>query len=125
MPCALAYFATRSVIRPCARNHGAITRRSAPLARRCAATSATPGCGPVANATSTPAQRVPACSARATDEVCSFAASLDEHAEAAVIGRYTYLGQSLPQHGQQRGILTEHPGLIHLGARLLDHRRNV
>ena len=49
----------------------------------------------------------------------------DEHAETVVVRGHPDLGQPLPQHRQQRGILTENPGPRHRGPRLLDHRRDV
>ena len=131
MPCAAASAATRSVIRPCARNHGAITRRSAPSALKSSAASATPGCGPVANATCAPAQRVPVAQGprhRRGSRVGGLvrrADGDDDHAEAVVVRRHPGLGQSLPHHRQQRGILAQHLGLLHRDAGVLDHRGDV
>ena len=94
MPCAAASAATRSVIRPCARNQGAITRRSAPSALKNSAASATPGCGPVADPTCVPAQRVPAFRARATVAVRALAASLDEPTATTITPRPSSSGDT-------------------------------
>ena len=131
MPSAQADSATRSVMRPCARNHGATTSRRAPRRRRRSAASATDGCGPVANATPTPAHWVPARSASATVAVRGVGGVVrrthrhHDHSEVAVAGRHTRLGQALPEHGDQCGILAKDVGLTHTCARRLDHRRDV
>ena len=116
MPCARAYSATRSVIWPCARNHGAITSRRAP--RRPAAPRPRPdGCGPVANAVAA-VQRVvcgelvchrfgPGVGVRARRSHRG-----DQHADLGVESRHSRLFEPLAQHMDQPVVLAEHVGLV-------------
>ena len=130
MPLARAKSATRSVIRPCARNHGAITRRVAPRRRSRCAAIASDGRGPVANAVIAPAQRVPAANVGATPAVRAFTASQDEPTATTITPSRIVVGTRRPRpdvraRPQQPGVLAEHVGLPTHAPRLADHRRDV
>ena len=104
MPRAAAESATRSVMRPCARNHGATTSRRAPRRRS--------RCGGLGHGRVRPGgerhldagpPRAGRAAPRRTVAVRAFAASFDEPTavtmtpRSAVIGRHANLGQALPE----------------------------